>query len=121
MSGKQIGKGYDNRKSDRKLEKMKREMTKQKRKISKGEPRKAVVYLHSSEQQLKDVMQENHELKLEVEEYKQQYRISEELKKSYSNENKSLRERYTKLQRQHAALFISYIVTTIVIGVFWMI
>ena len=63
-----------------------------KKKIAKGETRKAVVYLNNSEQQLKDVMQENHDLQLEVDLYKSQVKVKDNYAKRVLKENNELRE-----------------------------
>lgn len=116
MGGKQIGKGYDNRKSDRKMERMKREMAKQKRKLAKGEPRKAVVYLDCSEQQLIEVMQENRDLQLEVDLYKSQVKVKDNYAKRVMNENKELREKNKNLQKKFLALVVSNMVAVAVVS-----
>ena len=114
MGGRQQGKGYENRKSDRKMERLKREMVKQKRKVAKGEPRKAVVYLDNSEQQLKDVMQENHDLQLEVDLYKSQ--VKDNYAKRVLKENNELREQIKNLRKKSISLFVSYMVVTVIVS-----
>ncbi|MEH7457569.1 hypothetical protein V7183_10130 [Bacillus sp. JJ1127] len=116
MSGKQQRKGYDNRKSDRKLERMKREMAKQKRKVAKGEPRKAVIYLHSSEQQLKDIAQENRDLRLEVDMYKSQAKNQESYVSNILNENKELHLQVLKWRGKFLVLAASYMVVAVIIS-----
>ncbi|AEA15495.1 MULTISPECIES: hypothetical protein [Bacillus] len=116
MGGRQQGKGYENRKSDRKLEKLKREMVRQKRKVAKGEPRKAVVYLDNSEQQLKDVMQENRDLQLEVDLYKSQVKVKDNYAKRVLKENNELREKNKGLRKKFLALVVSYMIAATIVS-----
>ena len=116
MGGRQQGKGYENRKSDRKLEKLKREMVRQKRKVAKGELRKAVVYLDNSEQQLKDVMQENRDLQLEVDLYKSQVKVKDNYAKRVLKENNELREQIKNLRKKSISLFVSYMLVTVIVS-----
>ncbi|MDG0949386.1 hypothetical protein [Bacillus paranthracis] len=116
MGGRQQGKGYENRKSDRKMERLKREMVKQKRKAAKGEPRKAVVFLNDSEQQLKDVMQENRDLQLEVDLYKSQVKVKDNYAKRVVYENKELREQIKNLRKKFLAVVVSYMVVAIIVS-----
>ncbi|WIK98126.1 hypothetical protein QPL86_11775 [Bacillus bombysepticus] len=116
MGGRQQGKGYENRKSDRKMERLKREMVKQKRKVAKGEPRKAVVYLDNSEQQLKDVMQENRDLKLAVDLYKSQVKVKDNYAKRVLKENNELREQIKNLRKKFLAVVVSYVVVAMVVS-----
>ncbi|MBZ4222537.1 hypothetical protein LAE98_10540 [Bacillus wiedmannii] len=116
MGGRQLGKGYENRKSDRKMERLKREMVKQKRKVAKGEPRKAVVYLNNSEQQLKDVMQENRDLQLEVDLYKSQVKVKDNYAKRVLRENNELREQIKNLRKKFLAVVVSYVVVAMIVS-----
>ncbi|MGN4777503.1 hypothetical protein [Bacillus cereus group sp. MYBK217-2] len=116
MGGRQQGKGYENRKSDRKMERLKREMVKQKRKVAKGEPRKAVVYLDNSEQQLKDVMQENRDLQLAVDLYKSQVKVKDNYAKRVLKENNELREQIKNLRKKSISLFVSYMVVAVIVS-----
>lgn len=116
VGGRQQGKGYENRKSDRKMERLKREMVKQKRKAAKGEPRKAVVYLNNLEQQLKDVMQENRDLQLEVDLYKSQVKVKDNYAKRVVYENKELREKIKNLRKKFLAVVVSYMVVAIIVS-----
>lgn len=116
MGGRQQGKGYENRKSDRKMERLKREMVKQKRKVAKGEPRKAVVYLNNSEQQLKDVMQENRDLQLEVDLYKSHVKVKDNYAKRVLKENNELREQIKNLRKKFLAVVVSYVVVAMVVS-----
>ena len=50
------------------------------------------MYLNNSEQQLKDVMQENHDLQLEVDLYKSQVKVKDNYAKRVLKENNELRE-----------------------------
>lgn len=116
VGGRQQGKGYENRKSDRKMERLKREMVKQKRKAAKGEPRKAVVFLNDSEQQLKDVMQENRDLQLEVDVYKSQVKVKDNYAKRVLKENNELREQIKNLRKKSISLFVSYMVVAVIVS-----
>ncbi|HDR6819388.1 TPA: hypothetical protein QCV77_002880 [Bacillus thuringiensis] len=116
MGGRQQGKGYENRKSDRKMERLKREMVKQKRNVAKGEPRKAVVYLNNSEQQLKDVMQENRDLQLAVDLYKSQVKVKDNYAKRVLKENNELREQIKNLRKKFLAVVVSYVVVAMVVS-----
>ncbi|MGX5629507.1 hypothetical protein [Bacillus thuringiensis] len=116
MGGRQQGKGYENRKSDRKMERLKREMSKQKRKVAKSETRKAVVYLDNSEQQLKDVMQENRDLQLAVDLYKSQVKVKDNYAKRVLKENNELREQIKSLRKKSISLFVSYIVVAAIVN-----
>lgn len=116
VGGRQQGKGYENRKSDRKMERLKREMVKQKRKVAKGEARKAVVYLNNSEQQLKDVMQENRDLQLEVDLYKSRVRINENFVERVTKENTKLRLKVKNLWKKSLALVVSYMIVAVIIS-----
>ncbi|WP_157829917.1 hypothetical protein [Bacillus sp. SN10] len=116
MGGRQQGKGYENRKSDRKMERLKREMVKQKRKAAKGEPRKAVVYLNNSEQQLKDVMQEKRDLQLEVDLYKSQVKVKDNYAKRVLKENNELREQIKNLRKKFLTVVVSYMVVVVIVS-----
>ncbi|MDA2014187.1 hypothetical protein PDM95_00910 [Bacillus cereus] len=116
MGGRQQGKGYENRKSDRKMERLKREMVKQKRKAAKGEPRKAVVFLNDSEQQLKDVMQENRDLQLKVDVYKSQVKVKDNYAKRVLKENNELREQIKNLRKKFLAVVVSYMVVAVIVS-----
>lgn len=116
MGGRQQGKGYENRKSDRKMERLKREIVTQKRKVAKGEPRKAVVYLDNSEQQLKDVMQENHDLQLEVDLYKSQVKVKDNYAKRVLKENNELRKQIKSLRKKSITLIVSYMVVAVIVS-----
>ncbi|KAA0823513.1 hypothetical protein [Bacillus sp. AY2-1] len=116
MGGRQQGKGYENRKSDRKMERLKREMVKQKRKVAKGEPRKAVVYLDNSEQQLKDVMQENRDLQLAVDLYKSQVKVKDNYAKRVLKENNELRKQIKSLRKKSITLIVSYMVVAVIVS-----
>jgi len=116
VGGRQQGKGYENRKSDRKMERLKREMSKQKRKVAKSETRKAVVYLDNSEQQLKDVMQENRDLQLAVDLYKSQVKVKDNYAKRVLKENNELREQIKSLRKKSISLFVSYIVVAAIVN-----
>ncbi|PEL75447.1 hypothetical protein CN603_12955 [Bacillus toyonensis] len=99
------------------MERLKREMVKQKRKVTKGEPRKAVVYLNNSEQQLKDVMQENRDLQLEVDLCKSQVKVKDNYEKRVMNENKELREKNKILQKKFLALVVSYMIAAAIVSI----
>lgn len=116
VGGRQQGKGYENRKSDRKMERLKREMVKQKRKAAKGEPRKAVVFLNDSEQQLKDVMQENRDLQLKVDVYKSQVKVKDNYAKRILKENNELREQIKNLRQKFLAVVVSYMVVAVIVS-----
>ncbi len=117
MGGRQQGKGYENRKSDRKMERLKREMVKQKRKVAKGEPRKAVMYLNNPEQQIKDVMQENRDLQLEVDLYKSRARINENFVERITKENTDLRLKIKNLQKKFLGLTVVYMIVAAILGI----
>ncbi|MFJ8521428.1 hypothetical protein [Bacillus cereus] len=116
MGGRQQGKGYENRKNDRKMERLKREMMKQKRTVAKGEPRKALIHLNNSEQQLKDVIQENRDLQLEVDLYKSRVRINENFVERVTKENTKLRLKVKNLRKKFLALVVSYMVVAVIVS-----
>nr|WP_275900792.1 hypothetical protein [Bacillus mycoides] len=91
-------------------------MVKQKRKVAKGEARKAVVYLNNSEQQLKDVMQENRDLQLEVDLYKSRVRINENFVERVTKENTKLRLKVKNLWKKSLALVVSYMIVAVIIS-----
>ncbi|PKJ55123.1 hypothetical protein CWE34_14025 [Bacillus sp. SN10] len=98
------------------MERLKREMVKQKRKAAKGEPRKAVVYLNNSEQQLKDVMQEKRDLQLEVDLYKSQVKVKDNYAKRVLKENNELREQIKNLRKKFLTVVVSYMVVVVIVS-----
>lgn len=74
------------------------------------------MYLNNSEQQLKDVMQENRDLQLEVDLYKSQVKVKDNYTKRVVYENKELREQIKNLRKKFLVVVVSYMVVAVIVS-----
>lgn len=72
--------------------------------------------MDNSEQQLKDVMQENRDLKLAVDLYKSQVKVKDNYAKRVLKENNELREQIKNLRKKFLAVVVSYVVVAMVVS-----
>ena len=73
------------------------------------------MYLNNLEQQLKDVMQENRDLQLEVDLYKSQVKVKDNYAKRVVYENKNYGNRL-KFTQKFLAVVVSYMVVAIIVS-----
>ena len=74
------------------------------------------MYLDNSEQQLKDVMQENRDLQLAVDLYKSQVKVKDNYAKRVLKENNELRKQIKSLRKKSISLFVSYMVVAVIVS-----
>ncbi|MCU5235547.1 hypothetical protein OCA28_16970 [Bacillus cereus] len=72
--------------------------------------------MDNSEQQLKDVMQENRDLQLAVDLYKSQVKVKDNYAKRVLKENNELREQIKNLRKKFLAVVVSYVVVAMVVS-----
>lgn len=62
-------------------------------------------------------MQENRDLKLEVDLYKSQVKVKDNYAKRVMNKNKELREKNKSLQKKFLALVVSYMIAAAIVSI----